>query len=247
MLILLVSDCICMDPVFSDSHGTYRGALFNGETISATPSHPFYVNQFGWTRATDLRAGDVLVLSNGEYVVVEFVQHEILEEPVKVYNFEVEDFHTYFVGESSVWVHNWCPPRGRQEGAAELQKRATEINNQRSGWAPRMGTTCVARAYNADTGEIVTLVATNDPTTKLPKSLAGILKSDEIYIGGKGHAEETILKFKPSNYVVYEGGTSRNICMKTCAPLIRSDGLIIGGDVFRGQADKELYRQFWRP
>lgn len=23
----------------------------NGETISATPSHPFYVNQFGWTRA----------------------------------------------------------------------------------------------------------------------------------------------------------------------------------------------------
>ncbi len=23
----------------------------NGETISATPTHPFYVNQFGWTRA----------------------------------------------------------------------------------------------------------------------------------------------------------------------------------------------------
>ncbi len=76
--------------------------------ISATPSHPFCVNQFGWTRAADLRAGDVLVLSNGEYVVVEFVQHEILEKPVKVYNFEVEDFHTYFVGESSVLVHNGC-------------------------------------------------------------------------------------------------------------------------------------------
>jgi hypothetical protein len=80
----------------------------NGEEIITTPTHPFYVNQFGWTRAADLRAGDVLVLSNGEYVVVEFVQHEILESPVKVYNFEVEDFHTYFVGESAVLVHNIC-------------------------------------------------------------------------------------------------------------------------------------------
>lgn len=64
--------------------------------------------------AGSLRAGDVLVLSNGEYVIVEWVQHEILEAPVKVYNFEVEDFHTYFVGKSGIFVHNgaedeiWC-------------------------------------------------------------------------------------------------------------------------------------------
>ena len=45
----------------------------------------------------------MLVLSNGNRVVVEWVQHEILEAPVKVYNFEVEDFHTYFV-----LVHNEC-------------------------------------------------------------------------------------------------------------------------------------------
>lgn len=35
----------------------------NGETISATPSHPFYVNKFGWTLAGSLRAGDVHILS----------------------------------------------------------------------------------------------------------------------------------------------------------------------------------------
>lgn len=80
----------------------------NGEEIITTPSHPFYVPKLGWTSAIKLRAGDILVLSNGEYVVVEAVQHEILESPVKVYNFEVEDFHTYFVGESSVLVHNKC-------------------------------------------------------------------------------------------------------------------------------------------
>ncbi len=28
------------------------------------------------------------------------------EEPVKVYNFEVDEFHTYHVGEIGVWVHN---------------------------------------------------------------------------------------------------------------------------------------------
>ncbi|MBR3044305.1 MAG: PKD domain-containing protein [Oscillospiraceae bacterium] len=83
--------------------------IFVGENeseIVTTPPHPFYVAQFGWTAAVNLRAGDVLVLSNGEYVVVERVQHEILESPVKVYNFEVEDYHTYFVGDEPVLVHN---------------------------------------------------------------------------------------------------------------------------------------------
>lgn len=78
----------------------------NGEEIVATGTHPFYVYKFGWTTARALRAGDVLVLSNGELVTVEWIDHEILESPIKVYNFEVEDFHTYFVGESGILVHN---------------------------------------------------------------------------------------------------------------------------------------------
>jgi len=86
----------------------YNNFKVNGEEIVTTPSHPFYVPKFGWTLAINLRAGDILVLSNGEYVVVEAIQHEILESPIKVYNFEVQDFHTYFVGESSVLVHNMC-------------------------------------------------------------------------------------------------------------------------------------------
>ena len=65
-----------------------------------------YVLHKGWTSAIDLRAGDILVLSNGEYVIVEKVQHEILESPVKVYNFEVQDFHTYYVTNTGVLVHN---------------------------------------------------------------------------------------------------------------------------------------------
>ena len=56
----------------------------DNEEIVTTPKHPFYVPNKGWISAIDLRAGDILVLSNGEYVIVEKVQHEILESPVKV-------------------------------------------------------------------------------------------------------------------------------------------------------------------
>lgn len=79
-----------------------------GETLTCTPEHPFYVPQKGWTSAIDLRAGDRLQLLNGEYVVLEQVQHEILEAPVATYNFEVEGFHTYYVGENDIFVHNKC-------------------------------------------------------------------------------------------------------------------------------------------
>lgn len=45
---------------------------------------------------------------DGEYVIVEQIQHEILETPITVYNFSVEDYHTYFVSLESVLVHNEC-------------------------------------------------------------------------------------------------------------------------------------------
>ena len=80
----------------------------DGEEIVTTPSHPFYIPRQGWTDAIHLKAGDILLTVNGEYVVVEKVQHELLEAPVTVYNFEVEDFHTYYVGDG-VLVHNDCP------------------------------------------------------------------------------------------------------------------------------------------
>ncbi len=92
----------------------------DGEEIVTTPGHPFYSPVKGWTDAVRLRAGDILVLVNGEYVVVEKIQHEILEAPIAVYNFQVEDFHTYYVANAGVLVHNKCggetsaTKRGRQ-------------------------------------------------------------------------------------------------------------------------------------
>jgi len=83
-----------------------------GEEIVCTTEHPFYSPVKGWTAACKLRAGDILVTVNGEYVVVEKIQHEILEAPIAVYNFEVEGFHTYYVSDTAVLVHNACGGRG---------------------------------------------------------------------------------------------------------------------------------------
>jgi len=65
---------------------------------------------------------------NGEYVVVEQVQHELLESPETTYNFEVEDFHTYYVGDISVLVHNACKAAKKAGLPAKGKIRKTLIN-----------------------------------------------------------------------------------------------------------------------
>jgi len=44
-----------------------------------------------------------LVDSKGNLLVVEEKKLEITDEPVKVYNFKVDDFHTYHVGKKGYW------------------------------------------------------------------------------------------------------------------------------------------------
>ena len=46
------------------------------------------------------------MLSDGKYGIIISVKIEELETPEATYNFEVADFHTYFVGENPVCVHN---------------------------------------------------------------------------------------------------------------------------------------------
>ena len=78
------------------------------EVIDSTPQHPFYVEGKGWVEASALHAGMTIWFANGTKGTVEDISNEGLEEPVTVYNFEVADFHTYFVGECGVLVHNAC-------------------------------------------------------------------------------------------------------------------------------------------
>ena len=78
--------------------------LSNGEIIETTWNHPFYIENRGWTEAKDLKRGDRSVLADGSSMEILSVEQEYRDE--LVYNFEVDENHTYYVGESGVLVHN---------------------------------------------------------------------------------------------------------------------------------------------
>ena len=81
----------------------------NGEEIVCTGAHPFYVAGEGFVCAKDLKISDKLLLSDGTRAIIKEIQIEQLSTPEITYNFEVADFHTYYVTESNVLVHNTCP------------------------------------------------------------------------------------------------------------------------------------------
>lgn len=100
-----------------------------GETITTTVGHPFFVQGKGWVAAKDLHINDKLKLQNGEDAFVDEIGLEQLDTPVQVFNFEVEDFHTYFVGSNGVLVHNLCA-KARREGVRKAwAKEKTAVQN----------------------------------------------------------------------------------------------------------------------
>lgn len=78
----------------------------NGESevITTTTEHPFYVRGKGWVPTDELVVGDGLeMLDQSVSTLTEIAAGKGLQT---VYNFTVEEDHTYFVGARGVWVHN---------------------------------------------------------------------------------------------------------------------------------------------
>lgn len=67
----------------------------------------FFVSK-GWIVASKLKVGDKLHTKEGEIQRIKEVSIERLARPVKVYNLEVDEEHTYYVSDSEVLVHNGC-------------------------------------------------------------------------------------------------------------------------------------------
>ncbi len=84
----------------------YHITLANGTIIKATSDHPFFIGG-RWLKVHELKAGDNTALYNGEALAIAHI--EIVAQHTTVYNFEVEDFHTYYVSEERVLVHNSGP------------------------------------------------------------------------------------------------------------------------------------------
>lgn len=74
------------------------------QVIESTYNHPFWVEGKGWQYVKDLKVGDLLVQSDGNTLRIDNIK--LLHKQVRVYNMTVDDFHTFFVSDLSIWVHN---------------------------------------------------------------------------------------------------------------------------------------------
>ena len=103
----------CYKPVLQ-TFITHPSALYHvdyssGGELVCTGVHPFYVvNRHEFVPAEELVVGDELSLADGTWTFVTglTVEQAPAGRTYTTYNFEVQDYHTYFVGAEGVWVHN---------------------------------------------------------------------------------------------------------------------------------------------
>ena len=115
------------------------------EVINTTKNHPCYVKEKGFVEACELSKGDEIMNASGGIYPVERIEFEDKEETV--YNFQVEDYHTYYVGESSILVHNADCGNGSE---AEKPDSPSQLQREvEKGQAPRE-VDRVDKAHNPD-------------------------------------------------------------------------------------------------
>lgn len=113
----------------------------NNQIITTTRNHPFYLPNYDvWVSADSLKTNDNVLLYDGTYQTVEGVDVRECAKTI-VYNFTVDENHTYYVGNSGVLVHNECTTLGgkRNKAVAEAWKREREAvmnGTSKYNWSP---------------------------------------------------------------------------------------------------------------
>jgi hypothetical protein len=103
------------------------------EIIEVTSEHPIWLDGKGWTFVKDLKVGNLLVSSDGTKLAIDKIEKE--QRKATIYNFEVKDFHSYFVSNLGIWVHNcsilnWTNERIKHvnlQGKNDLQKKKHSV------------------------------------------------------------------------------------------------------------------------
>ena len=81
-----------------------------------------------WVSACDLKRGDKVLLSDGTLCEVEGVSCKKLSAPETTYNLEIADFHTYYVSDACVLVHNRnCTNKYGRKGGPAHQKKIADL------------------------------------------------------------------------------------------------------------------------
>ena len=80
----------------------------------------------GWVAVGDIEIGDEIYTLDGSITIVLKWEYEQLSESITVYNLEVEDFNSYFVGSLGVLVHNY---KGTEGGSKTTGTYAELVSN----------------------------------------------------------------------------------------------------------------------
>ncbi|MCR5308106.1 MAG: HINT domain-containing protein [bacterium] len=87
--------------------------LDNGEIITSTYTHPYYVSELGqYVKAGYLEQGMKLLDKEGKQIRIASVSNYYKNDVV--FNMNVRDNHNYYVGNTSVLVHNDCATLSNQ-------------------------------------------------------------------------------------------------------------------------------------
>ncbi len=106
-----------------ESPGQAAGAEVEAEHLGVTAEHPFWTS-VGWKAAAELVPGDVVLSPHSGWLRVG--GSTWVQGPVRVWNLEVEEDHTFAVGGLGAWVHNGCGPiRAAAVEGEELSKGRT--------------------------------------------------------------------------------------------------------------------------
>jgi hypothetical protein len=182
----------------------------DGNKIETTAVHPFYVMGTGFIPAGQLRAGDRIVTENN--VAVRLTSARYTGQHKTVYNIEVADDHTYFVGKADggLWVHNAWPC----DEEIDLNAAANDLHDvlrESDPIAYRMRTSAVTAAQDEE-GNIRYLASSSENSlTAAQEDLA--TSRGWTPVSGPGHAEATGMDqaeemgLQPIAY-----GASRAIC-----------------------------------
>ena len=124
---------------------TISNGAGDDETFWLTPNHLVHSQPRGWIEAGALDpATDALVDDSGARLPVRAVA--AIAEAAPVFNLEVEDFHTYFVGDARIWVHNGFGDKlkgkikGKGKGRSQIGRRVPVTIPPGSPGLPQGGT-----------------------------------------------------------------------------------------------------------
>jgi hypothetical protein len=112
---------------------------FGNAAISTTDAHPFWVKDFGWVCPPSLTQGDFLETIEGDTQRVMLLEHQRPESDIEVYNIEVEDWHTYYVSDLGVLVHNKATGPFKKPTSGTGKEKANDIPSWAEGQRPYVG------------------------------------------------------------------------------------------------------------